>query len=121
MPGLVARTEPLAPGQAHVDPEFPHGRPRPPGPPVQWWVWRLWVFVVLAPVSAAVPVWTAISEATWRPLGAAVLWVLSGLVSWRVVTRYERSAGAPRDAWRATGGILVALVVYLGGLPFVVP
>lgn len=121
IPGLVEHRAPLAPGDAHVDPEAPHGRPRHDGPGFQWWTMRLGVFVWLAAGSAVIALWTAIDGGTWRPVGAAVLWTATAVLSWRTIDAYERTAGTTRDTWRAIGRLPLLLLVYLAGIPFVTP
>jgi hypothetical protein len=119
VPGLVHRTEPLAPGEAHVDPADPRGRRPVAG---QYWLsWRMQLFTWLAPLLAAVAVVIAVDGRVWHPLLAAVLWLLSGVASWHARDRYERSARGPRDALRTSGRMLVALALFLGGIPFVAP
>lgn len=118
LPGLVHRTEPLAPGEAHVDPADPRARPLPGD---GWLTWRIRAFTFVAPVMAVVAVVIAVDEGVWHPLLAAVLWLVSGAASWHALQRYARSGRAPRDSLRTSGWMLVALVLLFGGIPFVVP
>jgi hypothetical protein len=120
VPGLVEHTEPLAPGLAHVDPADPHrlGRREPVS---DWWALRMQLFAWTAPLLAAVELWVAVDGRSWRPVVAAALFLLSGALTGSAHARYRDSRRERRDTLLASGGMLVALVGLLAGIPFVAP
>lgn len=117
IPGLVERHEPLAPGEAHVDPAAPHGRPRRTGPGHDpWFAWRVPLLVWLMPVMSLLAVWVAVGRGTPRPLLAAVPWTATSVVARRALTRLRRSAGSRRDDLRFGGQMLVCLLLLWAGV-----
>jgi hypothetical protein len=121
IPGLVERAEPLAPGEAHVDPADPHGLARRRGDGSDWYSWRAELFSWVAAVMAVVEVVVAVHAASWRPLVAAALLLLAAAVASRARTRYDRSPRGRRDLLRMSGGLFGALLVLFAGFPFLVP
>ncbi|MBW0255677.1 hypothetical protein [Cellulomonas sp. PS-H5] len=121
IPGLVEHREPLAPGEAHVDPADPRGLARRAGDGSDWFSWRAELFSWVAAVLAVVEVVLAVRAASWRPLGAAALLLLAAAVAWRTRTRYDRSPRGRRDMLRMSGGLFGALLVFFVALPFLAP
>ncbi|WP_203669671.1 hypothetical protein [Cellulomonas pakistanensis] len=120
IPGLVERTEPLAPGEAHVDPADPRGHRAPP-PGLDLWSWQMQVFSGTAPVLSVVAVGLALQRGAWPPLVGAALFLLSAVATWSTRERYRGSRRGRRDLLRVSGGMLIALVLLLGGVPFLAP
>jgi hypothetical protein len=119
IPGLVERTEPLAPGQAHVDPQDPRGHRERPGTDV--WSWQMQTFVWTAPLLALVTVVLAVERGSWLPLVSGAIFLLAAVAAQRTRDRYDRSRRGRRDLLRVSGGMLLALVLLLGGIPFLAP
>lgn len=120
VPGLVERTEPLAPGEAHVDPDDPRGHRTPP-PGLDLRSWQLQVLTWVAPALAVLAVVLAVARGSSLPLVGAGLLLLSAVATWHARDRYERSRRGPRDLLRVSGGSLIALVLLVGGSLFLVP
>ena len=119
VPGLVERTEPLAPGEAHVDPENPRGHRTRVITDV--WSWQMEMFVWTAPLLTLLTVVLAVERGSWLPLVSGVIFLLSALTAQRTRQRYDRSRRGRRDLLRVSGGMLLALVLLLGGIPFLAP
>jgi hypothetical protein len=109
IPGLVEHHEPLAPGERHVDPAEPHGRPRRRDPGYQpWFAWRVPMVVYLMPAMALGTIWVAIELDSPRPLLAALPWTATAVVAQRALTR--------RDDLRFGGQMLLALLLIFAGI-----
>lgn len=117
MPGLVTRVEPLAPGEAHVDPADPRGLRRGADASGAWG-WRARAVAPVAGALAVLAVVVAVDRGSWWPLGAAALSLLAAFAASDTLARFDRSARDRRASARVAGGLGVALVLLLASTVF---